>query len=284
MRDFKALKNCLTQIQYNNYNIPKGIDMDGLINDMLTFIGHADQELRDKLIYSTFYIWADNSIISTTQMQHILTTCLGDKYLFFGIGEKDTDSVFTRAFSSLAIALAFFVHEKIPFLTMDDVQGIKHSLLHYISQEKDYRGYVDDKGWAHATAHIADALGGVADCKIDGKFCFQREALLEILQAVKHLACIKDCVYTAEEDERLVSVVNAVCCNNILTNDDLIGWIDSFAATINQQQDMNINDYYLQVNHKHFLRSLYFNFLSCNDEFDTVDTSVICKHLLTLLV
>jgi len=284
MQNSEELKQCLSRIKDNDYNILDGVDVDSTIAGMLKFIGHTDGELRDKLIYSTFYSWTFNGTISVTQMKHILATCLGEQYLFFGIGERDTDSVFTRAFSSLAIALAFCLHEKTPFLTVTDVQGIKEALLLYVSREKDYRGYVDGKGWAHAVAHVADALGNMVCCEVAGKFCFDRPELLEILDAVKTLVLCKDCIYTAEEDERLIFVINAVCACKILTNEDLTAWIDSFNPTENEWWKGNVpNDYYLHVNRKNFLRSLYFNFLSPNDELEAVDPSAIAKHLLAFL-
>jgi len=218
-------------------------------------------------------------------MKHILTTCLGEQHLFFGIGERDSDSVFTRSFSSLAIALAFCLHEKNPFLTVADVHGIKETMLRYINQERDCRGYAVGKGWAHAVAHAADALYNMVCCEVDGTFCFDRIELLEILKAVKTLILCRDCVYTAEEDERLVFVVKAVCANKILTNDDLMAWIDSFNPTDNEWWNGTVpNDYYLHVNRINFLRSLYFYFRSPNNEFETVDPSAIAKHLLTFLV
>jgi len=284
MKNIAELKQRLTQVKDNDYNIPDGIDTDALIVDMLTNIGHPDGELRDGLIYSTFGSWVENGSLTIKQMKHILTTCLGENYLFHGIGEKDTDTVFTRSFSSLAIALAFVMHDEKPFLTQAEVGGIKDAVLHYISQEKDYRGYVPGKGWAHAVAHIADALANVAGCEIDGKYCFDRDSLIEILDAVKALICNKDSVYTAEEDERLVGVVNMVCSNETLTNDDLMAWLGGFAQAGNWWEGDVPGDYYQKVNTKHFLRSLYFNFLSCkDDEFDVITASMICKCLRELL-
>jgi len=82
MRNFEELKQCLVQIRDNDYGVTDGIALDGLISDMLSFIGHTDGELRDGLIYSTFGSWVDNGTLSTEQMRHILTTCLGEQYLF----------------------------------------------------------------------------------------------------------------------------------------------------------------------------------------------------------
>ena len=286
MRKPEELKQLLAQIKDNDCKVPEGTDVDGIISDMLRYIGHTDGELRDKLIYSTFCGWIDNGTLSVNQMKHILTTCLGEQCLFYCIGENNTDSVFTRSFSSLAIALAFAMHDEKPFLTIDELQNIKKTVLRYVCQEKDYRGYVDGKGWAHAIAHVADALANIAGCEIDGSSCLNSECLLEILQAVKALVCNKDYVYTAEEDERLVVVINSVCSNETLTHDDIISWIDSFNLADKKWWKGTVpDDFNLHVNRKHFMRSLYVNFLSCDDnEFDNIRVKDICEHLRSFLV
>jgi hypothetical protein len=284
MRNYEELKRLLIQIKDNNYDVPEGMDADDIISDMLKFIGHTDAELRDELIYTTFVQWAEEKgVISPEKMKEILDICLGNSHLFFGIGEKDTDSVFTRAFSSLVIAVAFCVQDENPFLTADEICGIKEVVLRYISQEKDYRGYVDGKGWAHAVAHIADALANIAGCdkaiSVDDEYCISRDGLLEILQAVKTLVCNKDCVYAAEEDERLAGASMFVIYREVLTIDEIINWIDSFGAAEGMNWKGSIPaDYYLHVNRKHFMRSLYFKLLSDKDY------EKICKHMLGFLV
>lgn len=270
MRNFEELKQLLAKIKANDYEVPAGIDVDGVIDDMLKFIGHVDPELRDNLIYPTFMNWGEEKgIISAEKMKYILNVCLSNSHLFFGIGEKDTDSVFTRAFSSLIISVAFCMQYENPFLSANDIMDIKKAVLRYIDQEKDLRGYVDGKGWAHAVAHIADALYNLAGCdKVacadnDDEYCIGRESLLEILQAIKTLVCTKDCVYGAEEDERLASALMVVIWREVLTNDEIISWIDSFDMADNEWWNGSVPaDYYLHVNRKNFMRSLYFKLLS----------------------
>lgn len=83
-------------------------DLDNLeevIKEMLIHIGSVDGELRDSLIFSTFYQLIENNKLSNSLMVKILDICLSEEYLFKGIGEQGTDTVFTRSFSSLVIAL-----------------------------------------------------------------------------------------------------------------------------------------------------------------------------------
>ena len=280
MKKYEELKQQLTQIRDNDYNLPNGANVDGIIADMLGFIGHTDAELRDKLIYKTFVQWAEvKGIISTDKMKQILDICLSDAHLFYSIGESGTDSVFTRSFSSLIISVAFCVHDENPFLTANDIQSIKETVLRYIALEKDFRGYVDGKGWAHAVAHIADALINIAGCSVDNKLCIGREGFLEILQAVKTLACNNQHIYSAEEDERLAITpfVGAVYLN-ILTAKELMDWIDSFNMSDNEWWKGTVpGDYYLHVNRKNFMRSLYFKLLPHSGYEE------VCKHMLGFL-
>ena len=284
MRNFKELKQLLIEVKDNDYNVPSGVDVDGVIADMLKFIGHTDAELRDGLIYKTFMQWGEyKGVFSAEQMKHILNTCLSETHLFFGIGEKDTDSVFTRSFSSLIISVALCMHDENPFLTVKDIHDIKEIVLRYIEQEKDYRGYVDGKGWAHSVAHISDALCNLAGCSqaidVDDEYSIGREGLLEVLQAIKTLVCIKDCVYSAEEDERLAGSFMFVAYREVLRNEELIAWIDSFNMADNEYWKGTMpDDYYLYVNRKNFMRSLYFKLLSDGD-YDE-----ICKFILGFLV
>jgi len=283
MRTAEELKQIITQVKDNNYNVPDGVCVDSIISDMLKFIGHTDGELRDNLIYSTFVQWCEEKkLVSPDKMKEILDICLSDTHLFFGIGKNGTDSVFTRSFSSLVIALAFCVHDETPFLTIADVQTIKDTVLRYISQEKDYRGYVNGKGWAHAVAHIADVLVNIAGCEIDDKFCIGRDGMLEILQAVKTLVCNSEYVYTAEEDERLVTPFMVATDIKVFTTKELIDWIDSFNMSDNEYWKGTMpGDYYRHINRKHFMRSLYFRLQS---QISTEGFEEICNHMRRFLV
>ena len=280
MRTYEELKTILTNIKNNEHGIPDGIDINILITDMLRFIGHTDFELRDALIYSTFNTWGEEKILSTAQMKHILDTCIDEDHLFFGIGEKASDSVFTRSFSSLLISVALCMHEEDPFLTDADIQSIKQTILCYVKQEKDYRGYVEGKGWAHAIAHIADALANIV-------FLVGRDGLLEVLNATKTLVAVSDEIYCAGECERVSDIVintiyTGICEREILTRDDIIHWLDGFIANKDWWSGTTLSDYYLLANKKTFTRSLYFKLL-IDEDIDEVVKEEICKYLFDVI-
>ena len=50
------------------------------------------------------------------------------------------------------------VHEREPLLSEEQLYSVAEQVLEYVYLEEDVRGYVEGKGWAHSTAHAADAL------------------------------------------------------------------------------------------------------------------------------
>jgi len=291
MRTPEELKVLLQQIEDNDDVIPDDVDFDGLLDDMMAHLGNPDPILRDDLIFASLNEFSTDGMINPAQMRKMLDTCLSDAYLLHGIGENGTDTVYKRSFATLVIALAFCDHEdNEPFLTAADVKRIKDALLAYVPMEKDYRGFVDEQGWAHAVAHVADALGNTASVEnvvgAEAGYFNDRDTLLEILGAVKHLVNNKTFVYQTEEDERLVGTVNAVLSNEKLRIGEIKDWLDSFYTDDPDEDDFVYpDDYYLKVNRKHFMRSLYFNFMECaDDEFDEVSVRELQAHLLERLV
>lgn len=114
-------------------------DLDNLeevIKEMLINIGSVDGELRDSLIYSTFYQLIENNKLSDSLMVKILEICLSEEYLFKGIGEQDTDTVFTRSFSSLVIALIVEKDKTKEFLDKQQLEEVYKKRQHTYNQKK----------------------------------------------------------------------------------------------------------------------------------------------------
>jgi hypothetical protein len=282
MRTIGELKALLEQVRDNEYKVPEGMDVDLVIADMLLHIGYPDGEIRDGLIYSTFNTWAADNVISHSQLTRVLLTCIGDNHLFYRIGENGADSVFTRSFSMLFISVVLCTHGESPFLTRGLIQTTKEAVLRYITQEKDFRGFVGGKGWAHAIAHAADVLCNIAAVKKRADplkdYNIGKNGMLEILAAVKALACNGDIVYACEEDERLVSVFQCVAVSGLFSQQELMDWIDGFNPSDTEWWEgaipFSFNRY---LNRKHFIRSLYFRLLA-GKEYEGV-----CEHLQNIL-
>lgn len=239
-------------------NEPRGILLSELVPVMMKYIGSTDAELRDHLIYGSLCRWTEQDRISADMMREIAAAALDDQHLFYKIGERGTDSVFTRTFSALIIPVALYKHGRHPFLTEAEIRGMKEKLIRYLALEKDLRGYVEGKGWAHAAAHAADGLESLARLE-----AMNRQDLHDMLAAIGDCICTGRYLYINDEDERLVNAAVSIWKRHLIDDDMLLDWVRSIAdPPLNGSMHENET---LRANTKHFLRSLYFEMLKEQD-------------------
>ena len=247
------LKAKLQELEQREFRPAEGVDPAELIPAMLQYIGTTDSHLRDEFIYAAFCEWIlDDELLAKEQLRTLLPVLLDDRHLLCGLGEKDTDSVFTRSFSVLVIPLLLTAHYTRGLFSADEINMVKQKLLYYLENERDRRGYVQGKGWAHTIAHTADALSDLVLCPET-----DRPIMLEILDAIRGVICVKDICYIHSEEERLVTAVIEVIKKRQVSEHDIIQWIQSFSVealaviTFPERQ-------MIRTNVKNFLQSLYF--------------------------
>lgn len=247
------LKEKLQALAQNEFLPSEKEDLSELIPAMLNYIGSTDSYLRDDLIYSAFGTWILRySAPGPEQLRNLLPTILDERHMLYKIGEQDTDSVFTRSFSILVLPLLLIPHRSRLLFSAPEINRIKEQLLYYLENEKDHRGFVHEKGWAHAIAHAADALDDLAQCTEMNK-----SDLAEILEAIRKVICSESTCYTYSEDERMVTAVIAVLGRNLLSDVEITQWVEGFSdlvLTINTGPEKHI----IRTNAKNFLQSLYF--------------------------
>ncbi|MBH1940651.1 DUF2785 domain-containing protein [Mobilitalea sibirica] len=264
MNNITNLKLTLQQIKDNNYKVPTDIDITELITEMLNHIGDPDPLLRDDLIYSILAHWMINNDIAGDILKGVLDVVIDENHLFYRIGEKNTDSVFTRSFSVLLIAPILYCHRKQALFNEDEIKRIYDRITRYFLEEADLRGYTDDRGWAHSVAHTADTLDELAMCSEIGN-----KELLYILEIIQAKISVGDYVYINEEDERLVTAVISVLDRNLLSSDDVSRWIKGFDDI--KYTGSYMDDYKRKLNIKNFLRSMYFRILNKKDMKDILE-------------
>ncbi len=251
----RALKEQLYALAENEYRLPARADGVQRILEMLPHLGSPDSELRDDLIYTTLTQWiVIQTLFTGEQLQSILPILTDDTHLFYKIGEKESDSVFTRSFSMLTLGLFIEAHNKKPYLNRVELLALKETILRYLQAEQDVRGFVaeDDKGWAHAIAHTADCLYALV-------LTPELEAadLLAILGGIRAKTAVSSTVFIHEEDERLVYPVIAILQRKLLREIDVKEWLKGFVP-LAQQTEPFPDCYYQAINIKNFLRSLTF--------------------------
>ncbi|GAB6988681.1 DUF2785 domain-containing protein [Paenibacillus pini] len=264
------LKELLQEISNHDYQVPIGVSPVQVVHEMLLHIGSIDSELRDNLIYSTFYKWISNEILTIEQVRSVLEICLDDEHLFLGIGDTDSDTVFTRTFSVLIVPIVLSFNESVDFLSEDDIRTIFHKICLYYELEKDLRGYVPIKGWAHSAAHGADALKSLVNSNV-----LQEEDLLNVLELIRNKTAIYSYCYTDDEDDRMAVIVKAIVQRNILKDEQIIDWVESVRNY--QSLGKYPEDMMILTNTKNLLRSVYFQL------FNQVEGSVVANTLGNIL-
>ncbi|WP_102275388.1 DUF2785 domain-containing protein [Cytobacillus massiliigabonensis] len=247
----KLMQNLL-RIEKEDYQLREGESLQDFVTLMLEYIGDPDPQLRDNLIYSTFYKWLiDSNKFTNEEMQNLLSILIDEQHLLYHIGNAGDLTVLKRSFSVLPIALILHRHLKNPFLTVTEYQSVKNALLRYYKKEKDLRGYLSVEGWAHSAAHGADALEELIQCP-ESDISLQ----LEVLDAIKGMLHNGIYIFCDEEDERMATIVDTMIVKKLIPYKEITDWLIGLAdcAEWKRTRDQRI----ALINSKNFIRSLYF--------------------------
>jgi Protein of unknown function (DUF2785) len=261
------IKKILTELNYEEKRWSE-VNTLSIVTSMIQYIGTTDSELRE-IIYSSFYqLIINHNHLEAVLLEELLTICLDD-LLFKGIGERGTDTVFTRAFTSLLLALILHRDNQDDFLSHVTIYKVKEKLMMYLNKEEDLRGYVPDKGWAHSIAHVADAVDElVKSPKINP------EQYLEILSSLWDKIFVSSSVYLHGEDERVLTPIIQML-NNGLDVQEIEKLLHNLPIKLTAQKNQLEYEKYLLVrcNSKFFLKSFYIK-LNRNGKLVSLQSSV----------
>lgn len=206
----------------------------------------SDPELRDTLTYEILVKLLMARLLTPKELAALLDLATSRDYLFYRIGEKDTDTVFARSFAALIIAAVLEVDATDAHLSARQVSQMTDAVIAYAGAERDYRGFVDGKGWAHAVAHTADALDSLAQ----HPFATPKQHLA-ILDTVAQLAGLASPLVHGEDD-RLAFVVLRLAHRGTSP----IDW-PKWLATFHVTSSGNALDDLRTGNIGHFLRAFH---------------------------
>lgn len=262
----EQLKSDLQRIQKNHYELAEGESVYDYMPLMLQYIGDTDAELRDDLIYAAFCEWiCEKKYFNEDELVRILLILMDENHLFYHIGSDEDDTVFTRTFSVLAVVLVLFEHRKKPFLGYDLFMKTKDNLIRYYQKEKDLRGFLGEKGWAHGAAHGADAMDELVQCEESDE-----EVYLEVLGAIKRVLFNGKYSFCNEEDERIARVILRIIKVNHMSFESLNNWIEGLSECCHLPKDRK--QYVTRVNTKNFIRCLYFKLMHYDSTLEIIKT------------
>lgn len=225
-----------------------------LLENMVQHIGDPEDELRDKLVYRLFAELLSNGLWTNEQLAQLANTLKGEAYLFHAIGDRESDRVFTRSFSALWLSHLLNADCQLHFLSPAEAQDILDRSASYLLKEKDIRGFVNEKGWAHAIAHGADLAASIA-----AHPSFEMRFAPILLQGIKE-SFWKGSVYIDDEDERLVVVIEKLLAVE-LPEEIMIEWIEQVFDKLRfYLMEVGYTPHYFaaRTNTLHFMKTLYF--------------------------
>lgn len=265
-------------IARNDYAIPEGHTLENLTNILFSYLGSSDPELRDDIAYVVYANWLKQQRYPSEVIRAHVDQLLSN--LEKGIGETSSDTVFLRTFSVLLLAEIVHNDNKKPLLESAQVKTILEKGIWYMTAEKDARGHVPVKGWAHALAHTADLMLVLARNRyIDAADLWSMLSTIsnQIVHSTSH-------IYIQGEDERLANAVIEVIRRDAVSLNQLEAWAKTFSRPDGKdwkgayvEEDRNR----AYQNTRNVLRSLYLAIISQPDEFP--DREAIARVLLNTL-
>lgn len=262
------------QVVADGLRVPPDRSLVEMTEDLTRMLGDPDPEIRDGIAFPTLATWIDEGVYDD------LLVGLGDGMchgLDIGLGQRGDDSVFRRSFSALILTECIDRSTATGLAGPDVVLRWGDRLMGWLAREQDLRGFVPGKGWAHAVAHGADALGALARSPHLGRL--ELTVILDVV-ADRLLAPTEEFLVCGEDD-RLAFATLHLLRRNILDLAVLEPWVARLAAGAQGNGDADTNPFRVAGNVQGYLRSLHLQ-LALTAEHPAVRTDlllVLIAHL-----
>jgi len=239
-----------SQVKASGLAVPADRPLADLTTELTTMLGATDPQMRDRLAYPTLATWIDRGVYDD------LITGLGDGMatgLAVGLGEQGTDSVFRRSFSVLVLAECIDRTNQEDLVPAAKLMEWGDHIASWYLRERDVRGFVPGKGWAHTVAHGADAIGVLARSEHFGRN--ELTVLLDVL-ADRVLAPV-DALYAHGEPDRIALATLTVLRRNVVPLSVVEPWVARIAAGATRTTGADADPFLVTANAEAFLRALH---------------------------
>lgn len=231
--------------------VPAGCDPYSFAREILPLLGSTDGRLREWRVLGILHLWVARREMSDDQIRELLWTVADRDHLFLGIGEPDGDSVFMRSFAALLLGAFLEAHRERAFLSSEEVRRLLSTVVRYVREEADLRGFVShEKWWAHACAHAADTIARLAPCPE-----LTADDLGSALGALAEKATTDRAPFVYEEDARMAAAAAEILKQGALSASFVRTWATSLVPSVHYSDDLPfvIHRY---VNARNFVRCL----------------------------
>jgi Protein of unknown function (DUF2785) len=230
--------------------VPEDRPLPDLTAELTTMLGSTDPVERDETAYPILSAWIAEGVYDD------LLAGLGDGMatgLTQGLGETGTDSVFRRSFSALVLAECVARDNEQSLLPAARLLDWGDRVSGWLVRERDVRGFVPGKGWAHAVAHGADAIGTLA-----GSTHFRLPELTVLLDVLADRVLLATPTpLTSGEPDRLAAAAMAVFRRRLVPLRIIEPWLARITAAATATGPEEEDPYLTTGNPEAFLRALH---------------------------
>ena len=238
------------QVVAGGLRVPDDRPLDDLTAELVTMLGSTDPSLRDGIAYPALATWISRGVYDD------LLSGLGDGMvsgLTIGLGESGTDTVFRRSFSALIVAECIERDSRVRRMPAAKILDWGDRIAAWFIRERDLRGFVEGRGWAHAMAHGADAIGALARSPHLDKA--ELTVMLDVL--ADRLLLPTGSLFTAGEPDRMAAATMAVLRRDVVPLSVIEPWIARLAHAASRRPPEDADPYLSTFNAEAFLRALY---------------------------
>ena len=230
--------------------VPTDRPLADLTAELTTMLGSTDPVERDQFAYPILATWISEGVYDD------LMAGLGDGMaagLTQGLGESGTDSVFRRSFSALVLAECVERDNQELLLPPAKLLEWGDRVAGWLVRERDVRGFVPGKGWAHAVAHGADAIGCLADSPH-----FRLTELTVLLDVVADRVLLETPIpLTSGEPDRLAAATMSILRRRLVPLRIIEPWLARITAAATLTGGPDLDPYRTTANPESFLRALH---------------------------
>jgi hypothetical protein len=214
-------------IKEHNFAMPSHGSAGALALEIADLAGSTDPSLRDSCGYEILANWIyQNNLLTGEQLEALRRKLVPG--MIFQIGEAENDTIFRRSFSALYMSILAARDLQKPFLSDSAFKATLETALQCYANEKDLRGYVPVKGWAHATAHVADLLKFLGrNPKLSG------EDQKKIIAAIAQRCGTVPSVFVWGEDGRMAAALLSIVDRKDFDQSSFNEWFKALIAENN---------------------------------------------------
>lgn len=238
------------QVKANGLKVPGDRPLAELTSELTAMLGDPDPSIRDGIAYPTITTWILDGVYDE------LLEGLGDGMaagLAVGLGEDGTDTVFRRSFSVLVLAECIERDNAHHLVPASKMVAWGDRIASWLVRERDLRGFVPGKGWAHSMAHGADAIASLAVSEAMGRL--ELTVLLDVV--ADRLLLPTEHFLVHGEPDRLARATMRILRRDLVGLEVLEPWLARISQNARAHGLGETDPFLVAANVQAFLRALH---------------------------